>query len=108
MFRLDPTPDFWTTVKVRQPGEDAATDTFRARFRALPIDEFNSFDLAAEEGTRNFLLTALIDVDQIEDMDGKPYRFSLEFAATLVNVAHVRAGLVAAYLTAYRDAVAGN
>lgn len=108
MYRLDPSPRFWTPVTVRTPGDDATTSTFRARFRALPIDEFNGFDLAVEEGTRNFLLAALIDVDDVEDPDGKPYRFSPEFAATLINIAHVRAGLVAAYLTAYRDAVSGN
>lgn len=108
MFRLDPSPHFWTPVTVRTPGEDAAIDTFRARFRALPIDEFNAFDLATEAGTASFLMAALVDTDQIEDLDGTPYRFSPEFAATLINIAHVRAGLVAAYLNAWRDAVSGN
>jgi hypothetical protein len=108
MYRLDPSPHFWTTVKVRAPGENAKTETFRAKFRALPIDDFNRHDLSGEEGTRGFLVAALVDIDEIEAPDGSLYRFNDEFASSLINIAHVRAGLVAAYLAAFRDALSGN
>lgn len=108
MYRLDPTPEFWATVKVRAPGENGATDSFRARFRALTIDEFNGCDLSTEEGTRGFLTQTLVDIDEVEAKDGRPLRFDEAVAARLINIAHVRAGLVAAYLGAFRDALSGN
>lgn len=108
MFRLDPNPEFWTPVKVRRPGEGAEVETFRAKFVALEIDRFNEFDLESEEGTRSFLAEALRDIDEVEAMDGSPLSLTEAVRHRLVNVPHVRAGLVAAYLVAFRDALSGN
>lgn len=108
MYRLDPTPEFWAGVKVRRPGESAEIETFRAKFVALEIDRFNELDLASEEGAREFLGEALRDIDEVEAMDGSPLRLTEAVRHKMVNSAHIRSALIAAYVGAYREALAGN
>ncbi|WP_048646605.1 hypothetical protein [Nitratireductor soli] len=107
-YRLDPNPEFWAQVTVRRPGEHAEPETFRAKFRALSIEEFNEHDLSAEEGTRAFLDDALRDIDEVEALDGSPLSFTEAVRAKMIGAPHVRASLVASYLGAFREALSGN
>lgn len=108
MYRHDPNPSFWETVKARKPGDGGETESFRARYRALTTDEFAVHDLGTEQGAREFLVDVLQDIDQVEAADGKPLTFTAEVRDSLIRTPHVRTALVKAYLTAFREALAGN
>lgn len=108
MYRHDPNPVFWETVKARKPGEDVAVETFRAKFKALTTDEFNDFELSDAEQARAFLEEVLLDVDEVEAADGSPLKFTVALRDGLIRTAHVRMGLIRAYVGAFREAFAGN
>lgn len=107
-YRLDPTPEFWATVKVVRPGENAEIETFRAKFVALEIDRFNEFDFASEEGSRTFLDGTLRDIDDVEAMDGSKLTFTEAVRKKLIAAPHVRSALISAYIGAFREALQGN
>lgn len=107
-YRVDPNPSFWETVRARRPGEEGEVETFRARFKALTTDEYNAFDLADHEATRAFLEAVLLDVAEVEAVDGSPLGFTVALRDTLIRTPHVRGALVAAYHGAFGRAKAGN
>ncbi len=107
MFRFDPRPVFTATVTVNTPGRTDPED-FKARFLALPIDEFNAHDLTTEAGARAFLEKVIQGIDEIEDMDKRKIPDSPELRAALINAAHVRGPMIAAYIKDAAGAARGN
>lgn len=107
-MKLDPHPKFWATVKVRHPGEDGLTEEFRARYRALTVDEFTNHDLTTGAGTEAFLRDVLIDFDDLQDVDGRALAFGDSTLLALMAPPHVRLALVRTYETAIREAARGN
>jgi len=107
MFKLNTHPTFEATVKVRVPGADEDQD-FTGRFVALPIDEFNAFDMNTDEGTRTFLERAFFGASEIVDDTGAELPFDDGLKAALIGTMHTRMALVRAYVAAVEKAARGN
>lgn len=108
MYRHDPNPHFWETVKARKLGTDAETESFKAKFKALTTEEFGEYELGTEEGARAFLVETLQDIDEVEALDGSPLSFTVALRDSLIRTPHIRGALVRAYLGAFNEALSGN
>lgn len=107
MFNIDLQPFFTTPVTAQPPGE-YDPQTFGAKFEALGVDEFNSFDLATAVGTKAFLERAWLSVSDVVDKDGNPVPDSTALRAQMIDLSWVRTPLVRAYLDGVSAGQAGN
>lgn len=108
MYRIDPNPEFWADVTVKAPGDGEAAGTFRAKFRALTIDEFSAYDLATPDGVAEFLADTVRNIDDVEGQNGQALTFSDAARDQLVSIPHVRSALLRAYMAGFSDAAMGN
>ncbi len=107
MFRIDDDPKFWATVTVHLPGEDAA-QTFRARFKVMPVDDYRAIDFNTGTGVDDFLDEVFCDADDLQGADLKPVKFTEALGRKLSRQPHVRAALVKAYTETLASAARGN
>jgi hypothetical protein len=107
VFRIDPNPVFTATVNVRQPGVDNV-DTFKARFRALPVSKFTAYDFADPAATADFLRDVIVGLDDLEDAEGRRVAYSEEVREAVIDLPHARNALWQAYVTAFKGASEGN
>jgi hypothetical protein len=109
LFNIDSDPVFRAPVKVTVPTVDGpVAETFSADFRLLDVDQFNGFDLSAPDGTRDFLVAAIVRLDEIVGRDGQPVPYDDGLRDRLLGKPHVRAALVRAYLKEVQAAAQGN
>jgi hypothetical protein len=104
MLNIDRDPVFTTTVTVQLPGNQP--ETFKARFRVLPIDAAEN--LATAAGAHDFLVRAIDSLDDIEDDDGKALPYSEDLRERLLAMPDVRGALAAAYFRGVEEAARGN
>lgn len=106
MLRIDKDPKFWTPVTVKLPGE--SSETFKAHFRVLGLTEQETYDLGTPEGATRFLTAALEGGQDIAGADGEPLAWSHELRDRLIDLPHIRSGLVRAYFEGVASAREGN
>ena len=108
MLKINAMPTFTRPVRASFPeGEGTRDDTFKATFRLLPIDQFAGFDLAEPDGLKDFLVAAIVSLDDIEDRDG-PVAYSDEVRDAVLNLAPARQALLETYVKAAGGASEGN
>lgn len=109
MFSFEENPVFTVPVTVDLPGSalDSGDNTFRARFSAMTVDEFNGHDLSTPDGVRAFLDEALVGAEDIA-VGGRPVAFDAGLKAKLIAAPHIRKALMHAYVSAFEDARRGN
>jgi hypothetical protein len=106
MFKIDTEPKFWAPVAFSLPGGE--TQSFRVRFKVMPVSEINQFDLGQPGDVEKFLMAAVCDVDDVEGADGKPAPFSPMLVTRIADDPVVRTAMVKAYLSTLADAARGN
>lgn len=102
MFKIDKDPKFWADVLVHMPGEPV--QDFRARFRVLPIETFNSFDLDNPEDVAKLLRQIVVETSDIDNKDVA----DLEIMDLLLANPITRGALINAYLVSIHKAARGN
>ncbi len=106
MFDIDHQPIFRRRVSLTVPG--AGKEEFGATFAVLAVSEQAEFDLATQEGTRDFLSKAIVGLDDIVDHKGEPVPFSFELRDRLLDKGWTRQPLFDAYVAGLAEAVRGN
>jgi hypothetical protein len=104
MFKFDPHPLFSADCVCLTPTlEGIVREEFKAVFEAVSIDEFNSYDMADEQGVREFLTATLRGVsDVVDPLTEVPLAYDAVLRDRLINTAHVRQALVRGYIGALR------
>lgn len=110
MFKIEKEPKFWATVTVFTPVDEGhREDTFRARFKVQPAETVEGFDLALSgDDIAEFLRTTIVDLDDIQDDDGKTVAFSDELLNTMIGNYNARIAMRDTYIAAVTKARAGN
>jgi hypothetical protein len=98
MFKLDPEPKFWTTVRIALG--DEAEQSFKARFKARDLD--------ADEKVSEALEDLLVDVDEVTGEDGRKAVFTPDLKRALLAQPHVRLALVRAFIDGLTKGQRGN
>jgi hypothetical protein len=106
MFKIDTEPKFWAPVAFSLPGGE--TQSFRARFKVVPVSEINKFDLGKPDDVEKFLMAAVCDVDDVEGEDGKAMAFSSLLLSRISDDPVARAAMVKAYFETLSEAARGN
>ncbi|MEM5477173.1 hypothetical protein [Pacificibacter sp. AS14] len=110
MFKISQNHAFTHTVKVQTPIDDDEfrTDTFKARFKMLPSNEAEAFDLRSPEGTKDFVRAVVLSTEDILGEDNKPMPHTPELLEQLISVYAVRIEFVNTYFAAVTKARLGN
>lgn len=104
-------PEFTHTIKVKSPVDGGhKEETFKARFRMLPVSRVKEVERDAEnaDNVRAFLLEALVGADDIVGEDDAPLIWNDELRDYLVDMPHTRTALYLGYFAAFSLAKAGN
>jgi hypothetical protein len=107
MFRINPHPVFTADVKVHIPGS-SVVETLKATFRAIPISQYREYDLHNEESSRQFLTDIIVQLDELEDADGRPLVYDDKVRVAVLDLPHARAALARAYHDEVEGAARGN
>jgi hypothetical protein len=110
MFKITQNHTFTHTVTVQTPvdGDDHREDTFKARFKMLPSNEVEAFDLRTPDGTKDFVRAVVLDTQDVVGEDEKLVPHSAKLLEQLINVYAVRMALVNTYFAAVTKARLGN
>ncbi|RID89678.1 hypothetical protein D2N39_21940 [Gemmobacter lutimaris] len=109
MFKLLQKPEFSHTVKLSVPvdgGHD--TQTFTARFRALPVSEVTAHDTMTAEGTATYLREILTGWEGVVDDAGEEIAFNDATRDRMIDLPFVRVALLETYNAAMLGAKRGN
>lgn len=105
-YRIDPNPTFRARVRVKSPGGGAGE--FGALFRAMTVSEAAAYDFGDAASVRDFLARVVIEVDEVEDAEGRAVASSPELVAQLVDIPAVRSALIDAYGAGFEQGRRGN
>jgi hypothetical protein len=109
MLRVTNEPTFTHDCTVQVPVDGGfREDKCKATFKVLPTDEVDKFDLATEKGTKEFLLAALVRIDELEGENKQPVSYNDEIRDQLLRVPYVRLALARTYFDAVGKARLGN
>lgn len=109
MFVLDQNPEFTRTVKVKVPANGGFEEqSFKARFRVVPIEESENFDLTTTEGSTAFLRRALVNVDELSDKEKQTIIYNDAVRDQLLGLPYVRQAVYREYHAAIRGEASGN
>jgi hypothetical protein len=105
-YRIDPNPTFRAVAHVASP--DGCGGSFGVLFRALTVSEAAVYDFGDAGSVRDFLSRVIVEVDDVEDADGRTLPSSAEVVAQLVDIPAVRTALIAAYGAGFDAGRRGN
>lgn len=109
MFKIAESPEFTHTVPVMVPVDGGhREDTLTVRYRVLPIERADDFDLNTGQGTVDFLKAVVAEVGDVVGPDDKPLPWNDRLRDQLFGLYYVRLALVNAYLKAVMKARMGN
>lgn len=110
MFKVDDDPTFEHLVTVRVPKDGGySNQDFKARFKVMPPDELDKFDLNTTKGSTDFLQAVVCGMDDIEGEGGKKLEYSDELRDQIIaKFPYVRTALASAYMKAISGARTGN
>lgn len=109
MFKIVQNPTFTHTVKARVPVDGGHRDEpFKVTYAVIPSSEVAAFDLATEQGTRDFLQAAVVRMDEIADEAGGTLPYNDELRDRVFDLPYARAAILQGYLNAVAKAAAGN
>ena len=109
MFHVTSEPTFTHPVTVMVPIDGGhREETFKATFRVVPTDEASKFNLMSEEGTRQFLVRAIVRLDELVDGQDNAIPYSDEIRDAVIRRPDARLALSAAYFEAVSKAKGKN
>lgn len=109
MFIVDRKPTFTHTVKVQVPVDGGFdTQTFKAKFNVLPVDEVKNYDLKSGSASTEFLIRAVDSMSDLADANGEPLSYNDDVRDALLGLAYVRLALTRTYFEAVSGAQVGN
>ena len=109
MFKINKTPEFTRDATIFTPEEEGfREDILKTRYRAIPISEADSYDLATGSGTIKFLKRVVIRFDNLIGDDDKPMACTEQLIDDLLDEAYIRVGLVGAYFKGLHKSASGN
>lgn len=108
-FKLIDNPTFTHTVKIRVPRDGGfANETVKATYSVIPVEEYAKFDMTTEQGTKDFLIRAIVSLGDIVDENDEPLEYNDELRDRLLSLPYMRIGLSAGYHKGVADARLGN
>ncbi|WP_457650934.1 hypothetical protein [Profundibacter sp.] len=109
MFQIAANPEFTHNVPVMVPVDGGHEEkTLSVRYRVLPADEAEMFDLNTAAGTVDFLNAVIVSIDDVAGDDGKPLPYNDKLRDKLLDLYFVRIAIVNGYLRAVMKARVGN
>lgn len=105
-FNIEAKPRFTETVTVHSPGGE--TSDFKCVFNALDDANMDLFNLGTTEGSKDFLVAAIAEVDDVVDNKGHAVPSSPDLVASLIDLPWVRPALARAYFTGLTKGREGN
>lgn len=109
MFKIVTNPTFTHEVKVEVPGDGGFdTQSLKATYRVLPVDEAKTHDLGSADGSTAFLKAVIVRFDDLIGEDGKPVSYNEALRDRLIGLPYVRGPLAAGYFEGVGGAKRGN
>lgn len=109
MFKINAAPEFTHPVAVMVPQDDGhREETFKARFKVLPDDDVDGYDVSTKDGLKEFLRQVWLGASDIQDDDGQVVAWSIDLRDQLLGLPYVRLALLRTYMSALTKAKAGN
>lgn len=105
-YRIDPNPTFRAQVHVASP--DGGGGSFGVLFRALTVSEAAAYDFGDRDSVAEFLTRVVVEVDDVEDAEGRALPSSAEVVARIIDIPAARAALIAAYGAGFDAGRRGN
>lgn len=103
MFIIETEPTFTHEVKVLVPVDGGyRQDTFKARYRVMPTEDADKYDLFKEDQSKAFLRAVVIGLEDIVDDQRKPVPYSDTLRDRLLGWPHTRRALAATYFEAIK------
>jgi hypothetical protein len=96
MFKINNVPEFTHDVTVMVPTDDGHDpQKLRTRFRALPLNEAQAFDLNTAEGTDAYLKRIVVTCEGLVDAEDKPVVCTEVIRDQQFELSYVRLALIA-------------
>lgn len=109
MFNVAKERIFKRAVKINVPdGDGVSEETLQATYRALDEEAEKKFDLATVDGTKEFLRTAIVRLDDVVGQDGETLTYSAELRDLVLGASYARVALVRTYFVELVGAREGN
>lgn len=109
MFKLVENPTFTHKVSVQVPCDGGhRSETFKATYRVMKIDEIAAFDLNDGDSSVDFLRAVVVRLDDIATETGEPISYSDEVLNAVMALPYARTALALGYFDAIGKARAGN
>lgn len=109
MFVVTENPEFTHDVTVFQPVDDGHKELkLRTRFRVIPLDEVEEFDLSNSQGMLDYLDRVVVRFENLADEEGNAIECDDAKRKQLFMVPYIRVPLVNAYTAAMSKARKGN
>jgi len=100
---------FTARLTARVPVDGGHKDErFKARFRVLPTDALDTYDLATSEGTTDFLRAVIVELFDLVDDNGEPITYNDEVRDYVINDPVARLALIQGYFGNTSRARKGN
>ena len=101
MFNVTENRTFTHVVKVKTPVDGGyETETLKATFNLISVEEAEAFDLRVRDGTTAFLLRVVNKLDDLADAKKQPVTYSDKVRDFLFGQPHVRQALATGYFEA--------
>lgn len=109
MFKLAAEPTFRHTVTAKVPVDGGFEDqSFAATFRAIGMDEAESFEMMDATSVKAFLERIIVELHDIGDVEGKALEYSDNVRDQVTRLPWARKAIVKTYFAALNGAKEGN
>lgn len=109
MFIVDDRPTFTREVKVLVPeGDGHREEKIKATFLVIPTSEIDAGKLGTGEGTKEFLRTAVVRLDDLVDKAKQPVAYTDAVRDLVLDLPYVRVALANKYFDEVSKAAEGN
>jgi hypothetical protein len=109
MFKITGKRTFTHSVKVMTPIDGGfEEESLKVTYNLLDVDTAGAFDLKTRQGTTDFLLAAVVKLDDLQNGQGSAVPYSDAVRDQLFGLPHVRNAVAMGYFDAFSKAGAGN
>ena len=109
MFKINSAPEFSHDVTVMVPTDDGHDpQKLRTRFRAIPLNEAQTFDLNTAEGTDAYLRRVVVTFEGLVDANDSAIVCTEDIRDQQFELSYVRLALIAHLGIAMNTVNAGN
>ena|ERR1044072_8660103 len=109
MFIIDDRPTFRREVTVHVPdGDGTRKETIKATYRVIPSSEIDAAKFTTGEGTKEFLRTAIVTLDDLVDKAKQTVAYDDKVRDLVLDLPYVRVALCNTYLDEVSKATEGN